>query len=107
MGTANTQEAKFFSGTYLGLRMGTNDMYIGTMTAVVKVAATKRRTEQERCAWSELKTVVGTLFANRKVLYRRFITTPHFLHCSPVLSLLFPEPIALVDQLADPELTAV
>ena len=36
---------KFVSGMFLGLRLGTNEMHIGTTTGVVRAGAIKRKTE--------------------------------------------------------------
>ena len=47
-GIANKLESKLLKGVYLGLRLGTNEMYIGTVTGVVRAAAIKRKTEPER-----------------------------------------------------------
>ena len=48
-GGANVLEAKFLSGVYLGLRLGTNEMHIATATGVVSVPAIKRKTARAFC----------------------------------------------------------
>ena len=41
-------EAKMLNGVYLGLRLGTNEMYIGIVKGVIRAAPIKRTTESER-----------------------------------------------------------
>ena len=41
-------KAKYINGVYLGLRLGTYDVYIGTATGVVIAAAIKHKAEAER-----------------------------------------------------------
>ena len=56
-GRENKLEAKFPNGVHLGLRLRTNEMYIGTATSVARAAAIKRKTEPERFLWDVLNAV--------------------------------------------------
>ena len=56
-GRENKLEAKFLNGVHLGLRLRTNEMYIGTATSVARAAAIKRKTEPERFLWDVLNAV--------------------------------------------------
>ena len=46
-------------------RLGTNEMYIGTATSVVRATSIKRKTEPERFVWDVLNAVVGVHPGNR------------------------------------------
>ena len=56
-GRANKLEAKFLNGVYLALRLGTNELYIGTATGVARAAAMKRKTEPARSVWVLLNAI--------------------------------------------------
>ena len=45
-GRANNLGAKFLNGVFLGLRLGTNEVHIGTATGVVRAETIKRETVQ-------------------------------------------------------------
>ena len=63
-GRANKLEAKIIHGMYLGLRFGINEMYIGTVTGLVRGAAIKRKTEPQRFVWDVLNAIVGAQIAD-------------------------------------------
>ena len=59
-GRANKLSEKWLLGVYLGLKLGSNEVCIGTPTGVVRAAAVKRRASDKRFVWAELEAVVGT-----------------------------------------------
>jgi hypothetical protein len=59
-GKAIKLDAKWLTGVFLGLKLGSNEMYLGTSTGVVRAAAVKRKTQNQRFEWAELNAVVGS-----------------------------------------------